>query len=121
MSTYETFVAPCPHCGKETGTQSKLGQCAMKTCRLDDEVSGFGYYHSFNAKEPCVECDQPLAVKIVTEEEGGTVKAWFRGLVKPDPNWETEGYFGALYAPGETSTDFWEEAEREPPDKERSG
>lgn len=53
MGVYDTFVYNCPHCGKETSSQTKLGDCGMVCLRIGDKFPVNG---KLQMKEFCEHC-----------------------------------------------------------------
>lgn len=55
MGLYDTIYYKCPNCGKETSSQTKIGDCQMRTFELSDEFSLNG---KILMKDPCEHCNK---------------------------------------------------------------
>lgn len=62
MGLYDTFVYNCSYCGKETNSQTKLGECVLTDLEIGDEFPRDG---KILMKNPCEHCDKYNTVVIV--------------------------------------------------------
>jgi len=53
MGCYDTFIYNCPNCGKETSSQTKLGECVLRTLVIGSTFSCDGKYLMKNKCEHC--------------------------------------------------------------------
>ncbi len=84
MGVYDIFVYECPNCGKETSSQTKLGECSLSNFELGGQFPRDG---KILMKDACEHCglSNTVIIKngIITKFAKGT-KAIFQ-----------EGYWGS--------------------------
>ena len=72
MGLYDTFFYTCPYCGKETSSQTKLGECAMHTLTIGCEFPIDG---RILLKNSCHHCEREVCVII----EGNIIINFVKG------------------------------------------
>jgi hypothetical protein len=87
MGCYETFYAPCPNCGANWESQSKLGACELREVRIGDIAPEFDD-GKFQAKSDCFKCEIYPVIVI----EGGK----FVRVEMPSGRVPKEGLFGEV-------------------------
>jgi len=80
MGMYDNFIYKCPNCGKDTISQTKLGECAMSALTIGCEFLHDG---KILMKDPCEHCGEYNTVIIedtIIQEFGKENIAIFKEL-----------------------------------------